>query len=156
MAALGSSLLRRFAVEAGGAVLAAAVLAASFPGLAAAAAYAPDPSPAPASVQPDPYPSTRAPAARTELPAVTSPHPRSTAPPPVRRIHPNRRRRTAVPTRSLPRWHPPRPLAAIDLAPPPAEATAARRVSRALAVALALVVLASGAFVTVTARRVAR
>jgi hypothetical protein len=168
------------------AVPAALVLAATAAPAVLAAGPAPDPSPARAgvAVAPDPFPAMRVPLARSAAapagsrpaavrsepfrpPAViaaaaptthTAPRrteharPQRHTAPPARPQHTVARSRTVAPTRALRR---PLPAVAAPLLSAPA-AGGGDRVPRALAVALALVVLASGSFVAFAAREVAR
>jgi len=161
-----SSLLRLFPTTRGFALVLVVVCAATGAAVAQAASQAPDPSPPMSALRPDPYPASSAPATRPSAPAQTQA--------PVTIVV----RPTVVPTpvhRSSVVRRKPRPAVTHKVAVEPIRlpvhpapglgarvATAAvvfeqqQRVSRALALAVALLVLVSAAFVAGAAREVAR
>jgi hypothetical protein len=155
------SLLRRLRAAAGGGGLVAVALVLAAP----AGAQAPDPSPGGAQPSPDAY---FAPAPVQEpqfVPAVVTPHVVTPAPT-VQRPAPPRHRRHTAPARKPHRAA--RPALPARLLRPPAEwiatagvplatvASAAERVPRSAALALAAVVLLSATLVLHVARKTAR
>jgi hypothetical protein len=160
-----SSLLRLRPTARGYVLLLVAACTASPAAVAQAAGRAPDPSPSLSAPQPDPYPTPSAPAAtpRTSAPTqvpVASFARSSVVGTPVRHSSGGRRKaqpvvthRAAVKPVRLPTVPAPglgaRVAAALVAAPQ-------QRVSRALALAVALLVLLSAAFVAGAAREVAR
>jgi hypothetical protein len=164
----GSSLLRLFPTVRGLPLVLVVVCATAGAGVAQAAGQAPDPSPSLSAPRPDPYPAPSAPAT----------HPSAAAQAPVTIVvRPTVVRPTVVRTpvhRSSGVRRQPRPAVTQKVAVKPIRlpvhpapglggrvATAAvafeqQRVSRALALAVALLVLVSAAFVAGAAREVAR
>ena len=165
MGVRSSSLLRLRPVARGSALVLVVACAATGATIAQAAGRAPDPSPAVSSPGPDPYPAPSAPASRPSAPAQTRApvasvvHP-SLARTPVHRSSVVRRKprpaitqEAAVKPVRLP-THPAPGLGAqvadvVSFEPQ-------QRVSRTLALAVALFVLLSAAFVAGAAREVAR
>jgi hypothetical protein len=160
-----SSLLRLFPTARGSALVLVVVCAATSAAVAQAAGQAPDPSPSLSTPRPDPYPPHSAPAigpiapAQTQAPGtivvrplvVSTPVHRSSA---VRRKpHPAVTKKVAAEPIRLPVHPAPgldaRVASAVTFEPP-------QQVSRALALAVALLVLVSAAFVAGAAREVAR
>ena len=155
-----SSLLRLFPIARGSALVLVVVCAATSAAVAQAAGQAPDPSPSMSAEHPDPYPAPTAPATRPSAPARTQAPVTIVARPTVMRtpVH-----RSSVVRRN------PKPAAKPSRLPVhPAPGLGARfataavafepqqRVSRTLALAVALLVLVSAAFVAGAAREVAR
>jgi hypothetical protein len=162
----GSSLLRLCPVARGSALVLVVVCATAGAAVAQAAGTAPDPSPSMSAVRPDPYPAPAAPAtgpsapARTQAPVtivvrptvVSTPVHRSSV---VRRKpQPAVKQKVAVEPTRLP-VHPAPGLGA-RVAAAAVAFEPQKRVSRTLALALALLVLVSAAFVAGAAREVAR
>jgi hypothetical protein len=172
-----SSLLRlRSRRWVGVALLAGLVTALGAP-TAGAAVASPDPSPSPSAPAPDPYPKLSPPAPALRAPAAdTSPAPAVQRPASTRQFAPSSLGRTPVTHSSARRQKPQAADTARKVAVEPlrvpvhpapglgarvaAAATAAveppRRVSRTLALAVALLVLLSAAFVAGAAREAAR
>ena len=165
MGARGSSLLRLFPTVRGLLLVLVVVCATAGAGVAQAAGQAPDPSPSLSAPRPDPYPAPSAPATRPTAPTrrqapVTVVVRPSVVRTPVHRSSVVRRKprpavtqKVAVKPTRLPVHPAPgldaRVASAVTFQPP-------QQVSRALALAVALLVLVSAAFVAGAAREVAR
>ena len=161
-----SSWLRLRPAARGSVLVLVVVCATAGTGVAQAAGRAPDPSPAVSSPGPDPYPSPAAPTARPSAPAQTQAPVTVVVRPnvvraPVQRPSVVRRKARPAVTKNVAVG-----LVRIPVHPAPglgarvAAATVVfqpeQRVSRALALAVALLVLLSAAFVAGAAREVAR
>jgi hypothetical protein len=160
-----SSLLRLFPTVRGSALVLVVVCAATSAAVAQAAGQAPDPSPT-SAVRPDPYPAPAAPATRPSAPARTQAPVTIVVRPTVVRtpVH----RSSVVRRKRQPAVKPKAAVKPIRLPVHPAPGLGARfataavafepqqRVSRTLALAVALLVLVSAAFVAGAAREVAR
>jgi hypothetical protein len=156
-------LLRLFPTVRGLLLVLVVVCATAGAGVAQAAGQAPDPSPSLSAPRPDPYPAPSAPATRPSAPAqapVTIVVGPTVARTPVHRSSVVRRKprpavtqKVAVKPTRLPVHPAPgldaRVASAVTFQPP-------QQVSRALALAVALLVLVSAAFVAGAAREVAR
>jgi len=125
----------------------------------AAAGPAPDPSPSGGSARPDPYPASRGPVAPTRT--VVQAQPTLIVPTPIFRpplrtapaVRPKQRAPVAVsPTKPVPQLVRPEPSVFARVA----AGVDPRRISRTLALAVACLVLLSGALVAGAAREVAR
>jgi hypothetical protein len=157
--AVTRSLLRPVTRVSGYALLLAAVSLALVPPVGAAGP-APDPSPSGGSARPDPYPVSRRPIAPTRTVVQTQPTlivPTPIFRPPLRTtpaVRPKHRAPVAVsPTKPVPQLVRPEPSIFASVA---AGVTPGRRISRTLALAVACLVLLSGALVAGAAREVAR
>jgi hypothetical protein len=160
-----SSLLRLCPTARGSALVLVLVCAATSAGVAHAAGQAPDPSPSPSAPRPDPYPAPFAPATRPSAPTrrqapVTVVVRPTVVPTPVHRSagvrqkpQPAVTKKVAANAIRLPVY----PAPGLDARVASAVAfEAPQRVSRTLALAVALLVLVSAAFVAGAAREVAR
>jgi hypothetical protein len=159
-----SSLLRLFPTARGSALVLVLVCAATSAAVAHAAGQAPDPSPSLSTPRPDPYPAPSAatrPSAptRTQAPVTVVVRP-TVVRTPVHRSSGVRRKPQPAVTKKVAAWptrlpvHPApelydRVASAVAFEPP-------QQISRALALAVALLVLVSAAFVAGAAREVAR
>jgi hypothetical protein len=152
-------LLRLVPTARGSALVLVLVCAAPSAAVAHAAGQAPDPSPTLSAVHPDPYPAPTTPA-RTQAPGTIDVRPTVVRAPVQRASVVRRKPQPAVKPKAV--------VKAIRLPVHPAPGLGARftaaavafepqqRVSRTLALAVALVVLVSAAFVAGAAREVAR
>jgi hypothetical protein len=161
-----SSLLRLVPTARGLPLVVVVVCATAGAGIAQAAGQAPDPSPSLSAVHPDPYPAPTAPATRPSTPARTQAPVTIVVRPTVVRtpVHPS----SVVRRKPQPAVKPKAAVKPILLPVHPAPGLGARfataavafepqqRVSRTLALAVALLVLVSAAFVAGAAREVAR
>jgi hypothetical protein len=155
-----SSLLRLCPVARGSALVLVVACAATCPAVAQAAGQAPDPSPSLSTPRPDPYPAPSAPAIRPIAPAQTQAQRTIVVSTLVHRSsvvrgkpQPAVTKKVAAEPIRLPVHPAPglgaRVASAVAFEPP-------QQVSRALALAVALLVLVSAAFVAGAAREVAR
>jgi len=153
------SLLRPVSCASGCVLMLSAVSLALVPAVAAAGP-APDPSPSGGTARPDPYPVSRRPVASRRT--VVQTQPTSIVPTPIFRppllttpaVRPRHRATVAVsPTKPVPRLVRPEPsiFASVGAGVDPS-----RPISRTLALAVACLVLLSGALVAGAAREVAR
>ncbi len=151
-----SSLLRLCPVARGSTLVLVVLCVTVGAGVAQAAGRAPDPSPSMSAPRPDPYPAPSTPATRPSGPAKTQAPVTVVVRPTVvvrRKPQPAVTQKAAVKPIRLPVHPAPgldaRVASAVAFEPP-------QQVSRALALAVALLVLVSAAFVAGAAREVAR
>ena len=163
MGVRSSSLLRLFPTARGSALVLVVVCVATSAAVAQAAGQAPDPSPSLSTPRPDPYSAPAAPAipptARTQAPVTIVVRP-TVVRTPVHRSSVVRRKPQPAVTKKVaaePIRLPVHPAPGLDARVASAVAFGPRQqVSRALALAVALLVLVSAAFVAGAAREVAR
>jgi hypothetical protein len=160
-----SSLLRLSPVARGSTLVLVVVCATTSAAVAQAAGRAPDPSPSMSSPQPDPYRAPSAPATRPSAPAQTQAPVTIVVRPTVARtpvhrssvVRPNPRPAVTKKVAAGPIRLPTHPAPGLDARVASAVAfEPQQRISRALALAVALLVLVSAAFVAGAAREVAR
>jgi hypothetical protein len=158
-------LLRLFPTARGPALVLVVVCAATSAAVAQAAGRAPDPSPSLSTPRPDPYPAPSAPATRPSAPAQTQAPVTIVVRPtvartPVHRSSVVRRKPLPAVTKKVaagPIRLPVHPAPGLDARVASAVAfEPPQQVSRALALAMALLVLVSAAFVAGAAREVVR